>query len=664
MIGFCKRKIGRLPHVALLLEKKPQRLLPWRRVRALSAILGWGAMALNSKEQRLAFKYGVPYIALEEGFLQPLTKDLKNQKLHSLIVDRQGIFYDATCCSDLECLIAQAGFSSAELARAKRGLVRLQEYKGLQAKESVTAMMARLSGNKPKVLIVDQEQGEVSIALGLANGDSFVTMFQTACQENPDADIIVLTPLGSIAGRKKSYLLQRAQEYGCTVVEQDATTTGLLSSVDKVYVVTSSLGFDGLLAGKDVFCFGVPFYAGWGLTHDQLSISRRSVSRSLAQVFAAVYFHYCHYINPYTGLQCEFEQALSLLHDQERQRARFSGRWLGIGFGYWKKGFVPYFLGDKSGIRFVKSCPPAIDSANEKLLVWASDGESIDGVGRYNPLLPLHFMEDGFIRSVGLGADAVNPLSLVIDDRGIYYNATEPSELESLLENGRFSEALVQRAAQLRQSLVQLKLSKYNVGEEKRLNIPKNRRIILVPGQVETDASIRTGSPSLKTNAELLFEVRRLNPDAYIIYKPHPDVVVGARLAEVNRDEMVGSYDLLVTDIAMPELLCDVDEVHTLTSLTGFEALLRGIKVYTYGMPFYAGWGITVDRHQSPRRTRQLTVDQLVAGTLILYPTYVDPESGDQINVETAVELINQQRQKPVRKTLNSWVWQKVRKPE
>ena len=44
----------------------------------------------------------------------------------------------------------------------------------------------------------------------------------------------------------------------------------------------------------------------------------------------------------------------------------------------------------------------------------------------------------------------------------------------------------------------------------------------------------------------------------------------------------------------MDVLLGIVDEVHTLTSLTGFEALLRGIEVHAYGGPFYAGWGLTM----------------------------------------------------------------------
>ena len=70
-----------------------------------------------------------------------------------------------------------------------------------------------------------------------------------------------------------------------------------------------------------------------------------------------------------------------------------------------------------------------------------------------------------------------------------------------------------------------------------------------------------------------------------------------------------------------------VDEVHTITSLAGFEALLRGRKVATYGQPFYAGWGLTTDNVPLNRRQRRLQIEELVAGTLILYPNYIDPVS-------------------------------------
>ncbi|MFT5721935.1 MAG: capsular polysaccharide export protein, partial [Motiliproteus sp.] len=233
--------------------------------------------------------------------------------------------------------------------------------------------------------------------------------------------------------------------------------------------------------------------------------------------------------------------------------------------------------------------------------------------------------------------------SLVLDSCGIYYDSTKPSDLEQLLSTHSFPEDLLKRAARVRQRLIELNLSKYNVGNTRLLDLPKNRAIILVPGQVETDASISMGSPVIRTNLALLQAVRHANSDAYIIYKPHPDVLSGARIGELPHS-LPALYDLLVTEIGMPALLRQVDEVHTLSSLTGFEALLRSLRVVTYGMPFYAGWGLTSDKLTCERRTRTLSLDQLVAATLVLYPTYVEPDSGQICNVETIIELIAQRR--------------------
>ena len=90
----------------------------------------------------------------------------------------------------------------------------------------------------------------------------------------------------------------------------------------------------------------------------------------------------------------------------------------------------------------------------------------------------------------------------------------------------------------------------------------------------------------------------------------------------------------------MADLLARVDEVHTLTSLTGFEALLRGIPVVTYGQPFYAGWGLTTDLNPPARRTRKLLLDALVAGVLILYPHYIDPVTSLACGPETVLDRL------------------------
>jgi len=250
-------------------------------------------------------------------------------------------------------------------------------------------------------------------------------------------------------------------------------------------------------------------------------------------------------------------------------------------------------------------------------------------------------IEDGFLRSSGLGADLVRPLSLVIDDLGIYYDATQPSRLERSLETQSLGADAIARAHSLRSKIIQLDVTKYNLGKVSWARPDTGKPVLLVVGQVETDDSIRLGSPDVKSNIELLRRVRQENPSAYIVYKPHPDVLAGLRRHGEGEDT---SHDLadeiLTSPVSLGQLLAQVDVLHTMTSLMGFEALIRGVKVVCHGQPFYAGWGLTEDRLHCARRTRRVTLDELVYGALISYPRYFNYERNCFIEPEQAVDQL------------------------
>lgn len=99
----------------------------------------------------------------------------------------------------------------------------------------------------------------------------------------------------------------------------------------------------------------------------------------------------------------------------------------------------------------------------------------------------------------------------------------------------------------------------------------------------------------------------------------------GNRIGRVPEDVLARCADRVLEEGSMIDILPHVDEVHTLTSLSGFEALIRGKRVVTYGKPFYAGWGLTVDE-TGPEVGKgvEVTLEELVVGTLILYPSYWD----------------------------------------
>ncbi len=78
-----------------------------------------------------------------------------------------------------------------------------------------------------------------------------------------------------------------------------------------------------------------------------------------------------------------------------------------------------------------------------------------------------------------------------------------------------------------------------------------------------------------------------------------------------------------------------------MTSLLGFEALLRGAKVTTLGLPFYAGWGLTQDK-RTPPPWRQARPDLLglAHAVLIDYPRYFDPVTKHPCPPEVVVERL------------------------
>jgi capsular polysaccharide export protein len=316
-------------------------------------------------------------------------------------------------------------------------------------------------------------------------------------------------------------------------------------------------------------------------------------------------------------------------------RERFPEKLVAIGFSWHKKTLVRRFF-QGSEVIFKTKLHVTTEQDKAALLVWQRPRLKEATPGQVLAI------EDGFIRSVGLGAELVAPLSWAIDRRGMYYDSRSVSDLEHILQHTDFTAKLLLRAEQLRHRLVAEGVTKYNVGAGQWLRESSREvgqaRVILVPGQVESDASLRFGAPVLTSNSDLLQAVRLANPEAYVLYKPHPDVMAGLRKQGENDAQAHQWCNEVLSDVAMGHLLTQVDEVHTLTSLTGFEALLRDKKVVCYGQPFYSGWGLTEDKVGLARRTRTLSINALVAGVLILYPVYVSRSTGRYTSPERALD--------------------------
>lgn len=605
----------------------------WPRHAPSDAVwLGWGRKRSGRRAERCSERFGGAVWHLEDGFLRSVEPGKRSAPL-SIVIDPEGIYYDATAPSRLEALVARP-HTAAEQERARCIVeswraARVSKYN--HARELAPPVRGRY------VLVVDQTAGDASIRYGMASAASFHRMLEAALDEHPGLPVVLKVHPEVVNGRKQGHYgaLSRAARSRVTVMGSDAHPPALLEAAHAVYTVTSQMGFEALMWGKPVRTFGMPFYAGWGLTADDLPAPERrrpGAPVGVHDLVHAALVEYPRYVDPETGQRCEAERAIEWMALQRRMRERFPARVYALGFSPWKRPIVEsYFAG--STVTFVRT--EAQVPAEATLAVW---GRREVACAR-----DVVRLEDGFLRSVGLGADLVRPLSWVMDRTGLYYDATAPSDLETLLNGAAFDPALLQRAAALRQQLVSLGVTKYNLTGRPWVRPAGASRVVLVPGQVESDASIAYGTQgAVRTNMALLHAVRAAEPQAYVVYKPHPDVVAGLRTPGHEEATAAQHCDEVVVDVPMDQLLQQVDAVHVLTSLTGFEALLRGRPVTCHGSPFYAGWGLTHDRCGQARRTRRLTLDELVAGVLLLYPTYVSRVTDAFTTAERALVELEQ----------------------
>ncbi|MDR6714155.1 capsular polysaccharide export protein [Pseudomonas hunanensis] len=608
----------------------------WRRGRkapkGLKAIAGIGYKQSSAHARVLCERWKLPYIALEDGFLRSSSLGIEGDTPMSMVVDPIGIHYLADRPSLLENILQQPEqLTEAELASA-RELIALMRSSGIGKYNNAPDLPEDdpLGRERPLVLVVDQTAGDYSIPGGGLCEADYVRMLDIALAENPDAEVRVRIHPDCLGGQKPSCLLAAAQARGLPLEARPVAWASLARRARRVYIGTSQAGLEALIQGVPVTCFGLPFYAGWGLTDDRMPIPRRQARPDLVQLVAAAYLRYCRYVDPLSG---QLTDALSVARQLAAKKARdseFAGRTTVLGVKRHKQHNIRRFFASRWGqLRFAVDSPQLVQQVaaeSGRLLVWAAREPGDLAARARQAGVALWRVEDGFLRSAGLGANNSPALSLVLDRGGIHYDAASASDLERLLEAGDFTAQALAEAAQLREAIVARGTSKFNLQGghcPPLLNAPGQRRL-LVPGQVEDDASVRCSGGGPGCNLRLLQQVRAAAPNAWILYKPHPDVEAGKRLGGLHPQQLSGLADQVLAGVDIATLYGQVDALHTLSSTAGFEALLRGLPVTTYGTPFYAGWGLTEDQQPLPRRTRRLTLDQLVAGALLRYARYAD----------------------------------------
>ncbi len=656
-LGVTSAGMERLVHLTHFFGGRPIARIGQGRA---DAVIGWGAKRSGRVAWREAARRGVPAVVIEDGFIRSVGLGKSGAPPVSIVVDDRGIYFDAAQPSRLEMLLASSSAWLDEPLRrqAEAGLERWKAER--LSKYTLGREAQRGDRSARRIILMDQVRGDASIPGALASATTFTAMLADARATYSDDQLAIRVHPDVAAGKARGYLAGLAAQSGIELIADDLSPAAVLDRAEAVWTVSSGIGAEALLRGIPVVTFGVPFYAGFGLTEDRAAgtdaiaaLARRGQTLRPSDVFAAAFLVYARYADPVRCVPLDFDGACDRLIDWRRRAGELAaGKTYAFGFSRWKQAgargfigapFAPVVFGGKARLRGVAKVAAA---RAERVAVWGiTDPPGFETMARHGGRAFVR-VEDGFVRSVGLGSDIRPAGSLVLDDLGIYYDASRASRLEALIAEGPFSADLLARARLLRERLVANATTKYNLGGAPDAVFPEvgGRRVMLVAEQVPGDAALRLGTGRIATNAALLAAVREARPDAFIVYKEHPDLVAGNRGGRLPRAALLAHADAIISAGDMGPLYDRVDELHVMSSLAGFEALLRGGRVVVWGKPFYAGWGLTDDHEALPRRQRRATLDELVAATLILYPRYAEPLFGVPCSAEEFLDCLDRIR--------------------
>ena len=591
----------------------------------------WGASPTAWRGSAIAARRGARVVRIEDAFLRSIRPGRAGAPPLGLLIDHAGAHFDPAQASDLETLLATHPLDdTALLDRARDGMARLR-----------AAELSKYSGFDPEaplpdpgyVLVIDQTAGDAAVRASRGDRNSFLEMLFEAREAHPGARIVIKTHPESQQGYRAGHFRETDLGPGICFCDAPVSPWQLLEGAIAVHAFSSQIGFEAILAGHRPVIHGQPFYTGWGLTEDRAPVDRRQRQLTRAQIFATAMILYPHWHDPHMDRACDFERALDSFEAETRAWREDRAGWVASGMRLWKRRHLQRGFGTVRAVRFVDPPERAADLATRqgrRLMLWG-DRAAPRGAVR---------VEDGFLRSRGLGAALVPPASLGLDDLGLHYDLSHESRMERLIAASEgLSDADRRRAERLVTRLRAAGLSKYNLAGAALPDLPTGHRI-LVPGQVEDDASIRLGAGPVRSNLGLLRAVRAANPDAVILYKPHPDIEAGLRPGAVP--DASRHADAVLARVDALEALGAVDEVWTMTSGIGFEALLRGRPVTCLGTPFYAGWGLTRDLGPPcPRRRARPDLMGLAHAALIGWPRYFDPLTGRPCPPELVLDRLS-----------------------
>jgi len=292
---FFSWRASRIANLSVFLDVDIAWRPLWVALEGRGSIVVWGKRAQARYARKVSDRLGMPLYTIEDGFVRSVGR---NNNLLSLVVDDLGIYFDAAHPSRFEAFVLQELSPSEEL----RSWTLVKLWRSSRISKYNDALELKVIFPGSYVLVCDQTFGDASISYGLASSDSFPLMLQAALTENPNHTIVLKTHPDVITRGKKGHfdLRSLASNERIQIISDPIHPSKLIEHADAVYTVTSQMGFEALIWGKPVRCFGMPFYAGWGLTEDELPAPESRKPITLEQLVHAALVEYPRYIDPVT----------------------------------------------------------------------------------------------------------------------------------------------------------------------------------------------------------------------------------------------------------------------------------------------------------------------------------------------------------------------------
>jgi len=268
----------------------------------------WGNAPTAQRGLQMAEKTGAKPLFVEDSFLRSVfPARVKGEQPTGLLIDTKANHFDPSRVSDLEHILKSDPLDNGhDLQRARDAIARIRATKLSKYCAYQDDPHAPHGGY---VLILDQTRDDVAVRASGGNDALISEMLYYAQENHPGQRIVIKTHPETNAGKRAGYYTNaHCSTHQITLYTGPAAAWDMLENAIAVHTVSSTMGFEAILAGHKPHVFGKPFYAGWGLTQDYFPIDRRQRPLTRAQLFVGAMIKYPKWYDPITDTLCPLKR--------------------------------------------------------------------------------------------------------------------------------------------------------------------------------------------------------------------------------------------------------------------------------------------------------------------------------------------------------------------